>query len=337
MRLVPATTWTVLALAPLPFAPPDPGGSTEELSVRYEEGARVVVEAEEHYTTETSSVSVSINGEELPEEAVEQMGIDQETEESVETTRTTTELTSVEDGRLVGARRTFDVLEKVETKGDEETELESPLVGLTLLLTEVEEDVVEAELEDDDADLDDVHLEKHRLDYPAEAYLPEDAVDVGDSWDLDEERIHRLLKLGGPTLYEPDPLDEAFEEAILENAEAEATVTYERNEERDGVLCAVLVVEVELTSDATGLDETFFGEQFAESGVDGSLSLSMEGTETLWLAIEGAHPVASELTLSGEMELEMVITDEEYGMEMVLTIAADMEGETTASWSVETD
>lgn len=330
MRLAAAlTTWTALALFP--------GSPPTDLVIRYEVGQVIVYEEEDSSSFETNSFSATINGEELPEEALEQMQFSAGLEEEQERIRTTTRFTSVEDGRLVAASRTFDVVEKTETKNGEEFEHESPLPGLTLLLTEVGEDEVEAEVEDEDAEIDDVHLLHHRLAYTAAEYIPDGAVEIGDTWEMDRDRILRLMQIGGPTYYERDDSDAAVEEVIEENASATAEVTYDRDEERDGIECAVLVLAVEMELSAEDLPPQYFGEAEDAEGMSGNTTMEVEGTETVWFALEGGRPVASELEIEGEVTMEMIFEDPEMEMELIITVLASFESETTSTWTLESD
>ena len=73
-------------------------------------------------TVEVGDVTIIVNGEKMPPEVVEQMGMDLPSELTKTRSKITTWLDEVEDDRPVLARRYFHEISKQETKGGEESE-----------------------------------------------------------------------------------------------------------------------------------------------------------------------------------------------------------------------
>lgn len=322
----------------------DPSTDPEELRVSYRTDQVVTFEQSDWASLTPSGFSVSINGEELPEESLEEMDSGLEAERTDDRVRMTTWLETVEDGRPIRGLRRFDALTRTKVEGEEKTEQEGVIVGRTLLLSgSVDSDEVEAQPAPDDAEpsIEDLYLAGHELAYEGERYFPARPVDVGDTWELEDEAVREILGLDSdaPTYFEPDEdeeVDDPFEEAMNSAAELSGDVVYERREEVEGVECAVLVITLHVKVDGVDVDPAQLDIE-EEEGVDVSAKITIEisGEERLWFAIEEGRPMRSEAEYEGSTRLVMTMSNAEAGMEMDMELAMDLEGAFEGTWSYE--
>ncbi|MEM7311137.1 MAG: hypothetical protein AAF682_30985 [Planctomycetota bacterium] len=331
-------TTLALASAPLLLFAPSEGG----LQAKYRTDVGYTYTQSDWFLMEASNYTVSINGEELPEEAAEQMGIGFPPRRMDTTQEQTTFYGEVDEGRPVSARRVFDTLEQQTAEGDEDEDLEGVLQGKTIVLEAGDGDGVraEAELEDEDDDVDEEFLTGHRLTFAVEDYFPEDDVDEGDSWEISAEAARRILGLGedsGPSYFDDDEDDEdgGFDEVLDENAEIEGQVTFQSIEERDGLRCALLFVELSVSATDVELDPDDLGgeDSFGEMDVAARMTVEISGTESVWFALDEGHPVASEGETQGTMEMVMELSDGEIDIE--IAIEADLSSGLESNWTVE--
>lgn len=182
---------------------------------------------------------------------------------------------ATEDGRVQGLTRTFESLSASRLsstpEGDEEEEMASELDGSTVVFSwdgdDEEYTVAFAEDESGDEEL----LEELDFDMDCSFLLPEEEVEVGDSWELDVELSERITNLAGELHLEVVDLDEEYEDPMEElmeeasdNVEGEFTATLQAMTEEEGRSFAV----IELVADTVG--EAEGSEDISEEGPDGS-------------------------------------------------------------------
>jgi hypothetical protein len=313
----------------------------DELRANYREGRVFKLQSDDWLTMEVDEVAGTLNGGEMPPEMLEEFTASMKDERTDERVVTTTWIDSVEDGRPVRARRRFDEAAKTKLEGDEETVSEGVLVGRTLRLdASDDEEAPGAEFVDDDDGpaVDDVYLENHQLTPESDLYLPDKPVEVGDRWELDDAIVLKLLRRKGPVLFEPDAEDDEdeFDRVLAAAAEVAGTIEYVAKERVEGVECAVLVLTIEVRADDVDLDPETMGLE-AEEGLETSvrMSLTMEGTERLWFAIDDGFALRREAEMEGTVELSMVLEFTELGMKIELDVTMNMAGAFTSSTAVE--
>jgi len=179
--------FVVLALVPTALLV---GGIT--LATRYEEKRVVRVEAETSITMETET-TVERDGEpvEMPG------GGGQSSATEIKEVHVDT-IVSAEKGAPTKVRRVFESLggKRSSTRGERsnESEIESPIEGLTVDFTaadgEVSFEVVEGTKPDDEKAFEKQHLQSF-LDFA----LPSGEVEEGDSWELDKDQVLALLRV----------------------------------------------------------------------------------------------------------------------------------------------
>ncbi len=214
----------------------------ERLQALYLEGAELGATHIETFGIEVSEFSVTVNGMELPPEAVEEMGTMLPPTREKKSLRTRDAVLAVSDGQPTRVRRMFEELREHSLEEGEEQEKTGPLEGRTLVIS-AEEGETHAELEGDEEELDEIFLAGHRLTYDSDLLLPEAPVAVGDKWALSDEALRRFVDFdGGPVLFEPDEDEEhdLFEELLKESSTITGEVEFVEIEERDGLRCAAL-------------------------------------------------------------------------------------------------
>ncbi|MEM7311138.1 MAG: hypothetical protein AAF682_30990 [Planctomycetota bacterium] len=312
--------WSALVLLAAP--------SGERLLPRYRTDVEYRHEELRRYRMEPRGHTMTLNGRELPPEEAERIRFEFPGHRMTRLQRTTTRYTEANDGVPLVARRTFDALEQRRTAGEgPEEELEGALAGETITLRAGGDGEVVAELEGG-GEVDASLLERHRLELPNARYLPDEAVDLGDSWELGEEALGAILALGqrqGPKLFENE--GGGFGDVVDRHAELEGEVTFEAIEERDGLRCAVLVVELALE-----VDDAEVG-QPGPGGPATRMSVELEGSERIWLALDAGHPVAAVGDVEGTTTMETELSGGDS--ELVVNVEADLSFGWTSSWSVE--
>ena len=308
----------------------------DELRTVYEADTVIRYEGRDWTQLAPGESGLTINGEELP--ADEGFDLSPPAQEWEERLSTATYIDEVEDGRPVLARREFDEIGKSESDPEGERELEGVLQGRTIVLRAEEDGEVEAELEDDEDEVDESFLRRHQIIYSVDHLLPDAEMEEGDSWSLDDDAARAFLGFGDyaePRFFaEEDEEEDPFQKAVEESAEVSVEVTYLETVERDGVRCALLEAEIEVEVDEAELDPDDLGEPIFE-GMENEahLSLRMEGSELIWLALEAGHPLAHEGEMEGELAVVMVMSAD--GMEMVMTITTEVSGGYEGTWTVE--
>lgn len=312
----------------------------ETIAFAPEEGTTLerTFQAHAEYTIE---FGMRIDGEDL--EPSEQPDY---TSEWTETIAVTDEILGVEDGRPTDLKRTFDDLsqESTDTVGDDEVErsLSSDLEGETVRFTwDDDDEEYHVELVDEDSDLDPDVLQWLSEDMDLLGVLPDDEVEVGDSWEIDESVYLPLMWPSGLVGFHaededaPDADDNERNQQTIDNLEAEGTATFEEvREDEDGRRLAVLSIELSITTSTsrTREDEGPEGES-VEVTVDEEIERELEG-EILW-DLDAGH--LHSVSLEGDstwVQTESADVDTPDGTRNVARVIT-MDG--TISYSVEID
>lgn len=222
------------------------------------------------------------------------------------------EVLATEDGRPTVVRRTFDTLEGSTSFqfGDRygESQNDTPLAGSILEIRDEDGEVVVEMVEGDQ--VDDTLLEGHLPTLSLDALLPEDSVEVGDSWELDSEAVLRSLGFDVATkLYAAPEREEGGEgrggrrgrgaggggqrgggaQMLFTTCDWDATATLSsETEEIDGLLCQVVEIEMK------GEGELPEREPGAGDGRRGGRAFSLSPTANV---LENAH----EIELEGQL------------------------------------
>ena len=238
--------------------------------------------------------------------------------ESLERISVTDEIESVEDGRPTELVRTFDELLQESTvtftlpDGDEESvdsTSTSDLEGSSLRYTWDEgAGEYSIESEDEDLELDEDVLAYLLEDMDLRGFLPDEEVEEGDSWAVEDEAYLSLMWPGGLLdFYEIDEeIDEESaslarerNEHTIDRMSGEGEVTFSEIREEGGLRLAVLEVEMDISTDADSVQED---EMEMEVALEVRLERSIEG-EILW-DLDHGHLSSATLTA----DTEMVIT-----------------------------
>lgn len=304
-----------------------------EIEPVYAKGTTLEVKTTTKEALVFDDVRVIVNGQE--------MGIpdDQKQIPEDQTTKTTRafedEVLAAADGKRTRVRRSFTTLEESST-GEDAEDKQGPLQGLALILALDDDGELTVEPAGDD-EVDSEYLERHRIEYTVEAYLPTKAVEVGDTWELDEDAV-AMLVARGPRLFEMKDEEAEFTEMMEEATILEGTVTYVRDEERDGRKCAVLEVEFEFTNALDGFDSKLLGFDGSEMGFGDAevltdYEMDAEGTTQVWIALDSGHPVAEEESVESSIVVTFVIENEEQGVELKIVTDATLTVTGTTTWS----
>ncbi len=336
-------------LLPLVFLPlaTDRPAVEETLRFRLEEGTELVRTFEANAESELQSMTRSLDGETFEE--VDDLSM---TIVSLERVVVRDEIVEVEDGRPTDFRREYVELLQESTRSDGENEVDSTsgcdLEGITVrFLWDDADEAFYAELDDDSDDVEDDTLEWLRADMDLYGMLPEGDVEEGDSWDIDAEPYLPLMWPGGIVDYYDDEevgydaFEQKLNRALVENLEGEGTVTYEGTRDEDGVLVAVLALELSVES-SVELEREIELVEFDEDGRVGrpngardSIDVTVEVTiereiegELLW-DLEAGHLHSARFEADGEWERTESRTVEhegtEYELAQTLTFAGNVE------------
>ncbi len=169
-----------------------------------------------------------------------------------------------EDGRPTKLTRTFDELTNTQIMSaeamdeDQEMNESSDLQGATVIFTwDADEGEYTIEAGEDDA-IDDDLLAGLEEDMDLRAFLPDDEVEEGDSWEIEAETFLTFMWPGGSlqfynSEFEEGPSEntERMNEAVVDALTGDGEVTFEGTREEDGVRVAVLALTLEMSSEGT--------------------------------------------------------------------------------------
>lgn len=127
---------------------------------------------------------------------------------------------------------------------------------------------------DPDEQLDDTTLAGLVEDMSLRGFLPDGAVEEGDTWEVDVAEYAKLMWPGGelgwinPETGERDPGREAIIAQLLENIEGEITATYAGLGESDDAEVARIEIQIEATTSATEVMEATREQQGGEQTIE---------------------------------------------------------------------
>ena len=325
MRAFPAA---LVALALAPFG--------ERLEAVYPQDSELVCAQVQTFSMEIDDVAITLGDMELPPDALEGMELPPTTSETARLRIRDVVLESA-DGRPTKVRRTLEELREVMVDDGTETQKTGPLEGRTLLLTE-EDGELSAELEDEGDEVGAEFLADQRLTRDADLLLPHGAVEVGDSWTLEEDDLRLFFGLeAAPLWFEPDEEDEdeAFQDALDEASQISGTARLLESEERGGFECAVIAFEIEVEATVDDLAALGMGPEEGMEGATGSVTIRLHCTGKLWHAQSEQRAVEIEQDVDGTMtmlmEMRVQADDEEFVM--TLRMEGTVAAESTCTWS----
>lgn len=296
----------------------------DQLSTDYSAARTLRIQTETSFSIETTASEMEIDGE-LREPRDDRGGGGSESKTKIVQIDTIVKGSSDSPSKV---RRTFEVVEGTSSRGDNERDLESPWVDVTIELTGDDSGDVEVEVVDGD-EPDDKLLEGHSLALRLDAFLPADEVSEGDEWEIDADMIMRAMGISEQAILFPPPAPEERPEGEGRGRggrgrwgrtsrggggnqmaffgrvdwDGKATLTDEE-EEVEGLNCIVIEIELESEGDmpereSEGEDEGRGGRGGGEMERENTYSVTIEGK--LWFSLEEQRPVR--LALEGELNL----------------------------------
>jgi hypothetical protein len=230
----------------------------------------------------------------------------------------------------------------VDTNIDSHSELEGKTV---VFKWNADESAFDASYPDDSGDTE--LLEGLEQDMDFTILLPKGAVSAGDTWEIDLDKLTRLLIPGGDLSLEPDP-DDAPEGMgsmggmegmtgnladMLGDLEGEATAEYKGTREVEGVKCASILVKVAIKSAADLTDKVAEALQDQElpDGVEMELGhmdveMELEGEGTLLWDLEHGHAHSFQMAASVTTTMDMGMSIDAGGNHMEMEQVMEMSG-----------
>ena len=315
LYLLKLSLGTALALASFASGP-------DEVRYAPEKGLKVTRTCETSGEFELESVSVTVDGEERPLKGEPSGSLSSEEKFVV-----SDELVAVGSGRPEKLARTFDELHQQQTSSwtwadGEPTEqaqkltcdLEGKRVVFTWNADDKRFDVQAAADQKLDAKLFDGLDE----DMDLRAFLPDEPVAKGDSWDVEPAAFRAVLWPGGRLPFhdadkdEPDEIDLELNAALYASLDGDASVTYAGQREEDGVKVFVLHVEADLsrTGESVASSE-YTSEHGGAPGAKTKLEFTTQAEGDLLWSVEHAHLVS--LTLEGQAAFTQCVSYESGG------------------------
>lgn len=240
------------------------------------------------------------------------------------------------EGRVTRVAREYTRLEQRSVEEGEEVERTGLLVGEPLEGSLNGEGELELAVLDDEREVDQKFLVHHSLHEFFMPLLPPEAVEPGDSWELDEEAAldfsltHDPLYFELPPDLEPDP---AFVEQLRDAARCEVEVTLEGEVERDDADCLLLSYLCTIECELDQLPESEEDESSAEEGeMTEELTTSMRFTGSLWIDAGARFPVAMEVELEGRDTADIEWTEE--GTPLRMELVGETEGRIEVEWEL---
>jgi len=253
-------------------------------------------------------------------------------------------ITRAEDGQVIEFTRSFVELlqESEESAGENErsstatSDLESIDVDF---VWDEDEEAYTASFSDEDCELDPELLEQLSADLDLVALLPDDEVEEGDEWELEDPAAYLPLMWPSGLLGFHDEDAEGFSEEaradnaqIIDNLELSCAVTYEGEDERDGTRVALLSVSMEIASEIENDVEPDEGPEFV---LRVSIERSIEG-EVLW---DLDHNHLFSASFEGDLETsiarEATVTNPETDEELEVVDTKVIQGTITYTVGVE--
>ncbi len=307
-------------LAPIASAP-------DSLQLGVEAGTKITKSFTSSLKLELQSVVVEVNGEEQEQGDTPEVTIlDEEEIVFVD------EYVSIDDGKATELVRTYETLNDVSSQvvvapdGEEEStesEGESGLEGVGVRFQWSEDDgEYEVAFADEDEQADDELLENLDADADFLFLMPEDDVDVGDTWEIDVQAFHYISNPSGDLKIDSDDEDgdrgNEFSDQFRDNLSGELEGKLVSIE--DGVATIKIIGDVETTVET---EQTPDG---APEGVEitQAFQFSFECEGTLTWDMEKGH--ALNLEFGGAVALE-IVNNQSQGEDFQITFTQDFEGE----------
>jgi hypothetical protein len=326
---------TALALASFASGP-------DEVRYAPEKGLKVTRTCETSVEFELESESVTVDGEERPAPGKPSGSLSSEEKFVV-----SDELVAVGSGRPEKLARTFDELHQQHTVSGtgpdgevmEQTQkltcdLEGKRVVFTWNADDERFDVQAAADQELDAEL----LEGLDEDMDLRAFLPDEPVAKGDSWDVEPAAFHAVLWPGGrlpfhdADKHEPDEIEHELNAALYASLDGDAKVTYAGQREEDGVKVFVLHVKADLSRTGESLPSSAYtSEHGGAPGAKVTLAFTTQAEGDLLWSVEHAHLIS--LTLVGQAAVTQGLSYEVRGQSV--EYVKKFSGTTRYSFAVE--
>lgn len=310
--------------------------SGQKLSVVYDTGGEVLLEREDRASLKLTEVAGRINGRNLPQQSLDKFAAAFADRSTVIRIRRASTIEEIADGCPVAAVHEYKELSAQVTEGSQRVQTKGRLHGRVIRLSLGPNKEVLAEIADGGQAVEPVFLQDHQINYAAEAYMPDEPVSQGDSWEVVDRRILKSGWLGtAPRLFDEAQRtrEEGLEALLWESAAMKATIRWESTIERDGLRCAVLVLDLALSFSSDDIAPEFLGPGILDLG--GRASVSADGraraTDRIWFGLDEGRPIAQKWELQGDMRVraEFDVNDSEIDLECVLTLKGEGEAEWT--------
>ena len=296
-------------------------------------------------TTETTSSTLTI------------MGDDKDIGSDITSTRTfqielSDEYLDVDDeGVPTQIVRSYEALLSETSRDDNDTEVDSELVGETVVFGyDADAEEWSAEYgEDSDGESDWLDGLTPRIDLAG--VLPDDDVDVGDTWEVPPSFLAGVLKPGGDMMVQASEEDDEPEEgsiqitlpggndfAIFEEFEGDINAMLKEVVEEDDTRLAKITVAVDVEADVDLIDQ--LEDKADDRGVDeayegANLTRTLEGELTVMWNLETNRVVSLSGNLSGntEVNVEWTSSSGDFELELAFASATNESFEIEASFS----
>jgi len=293
------------------------GGPVETVRLQFAPAQGTSLEKSFRVTSsmESEELTSKMGGQPIPQQFLPELDVYFETELEV---RVRDRFERVEDARVTELVRHFEVLEgrsatqvsmPPEPEHTEDFEREHELTGQTVVFTwDPEDEDYDRRLEDSEEiheDLDSLDVDMDLL-----GFLPEEAVEIGDSWKVPAEAVAALFHPGGDIgLDSSEEEDETYE---LLSTSSELQVQLVRVQREEEGRLAVLSVAGEYTeaySRPTDLEQVPVADGRATETL--SSTYDIEG-ELVW-SLSAGHAVSLELESTFEALVETVRDEDQPG------------------------
>ncbi|MFN0006824.1 MAG: hypothetical protein ACKVXR_02860 [Planctomycetota bacterium] len=301
---------------------------TAALSTEYKTDRALRIEIETDMKLEMTTMEVERDG-----ERQEGMGGGMSSHASRKEVHVDTVL-EAKEGRPTKVRRVFEAVggrtESVFGENSRETDLESPLEGVTIEIVRKDDENEASAVEGGSPD--EKSLEGHRTDLFLDALLPEGDVKVDDTWELDAEKIRRAMRLDlSAALFPPPaPPEGGGEEGggrrrgmrggsdarLLTTAEWKGTAKLvSMDHDVDGTACAEIELKLEASGELPeperggGRGERMFSPEVVLPAAATTYQIDLEGK--FHFAVKERRPVSLDLEGSAKVERDSEMKREE--------------------------